>query len=189
MFKDTTYQKFTTLAMQISAKLAKAQTPAGAGELLQRDPLARDSVGVSLSGTIPRPDLTSLLEMISAAFPPHTYTSSSASKNYSESLTISLAVRLMLLAMDAQVQLPSRVISSMICMNVCACTCIYAFMYVSIYYACIYVSVVLHMYLYARIHCIQVYVFMYVCMCLVRIDIECLVLGPSRLGQRLLALR
>ena len=41
--------------MQISAKLAKAQTPA---ELLQRDPLVRDSVGVSLSGTIPRPDLT-----------------------------------------------------------------------------------------------------------------------------------
>ena len=91
----------------------------------------------------------------------------------------------MLLAMDAQVQLPSRVISSMICMYVY----VHAFMYVSIYYACIYVSVVLHMYLYARIHCIQVYVFMYVCMCLVRIDIECLVLGPSRLGQRLLALR
>ena len=67
--------------------------------------------------------------------------------------------------------------------------CMYVFMYVSIYYACIYVSVVLHIYLSARIHCIQVYVFMYVCMCLVRIDIECLVLGPSRLGQRLLALR
>jgi hypothetical protein len=84
------------------------------------------SLELSLDLTSP----TSLLEMISPAFPPHTYTSSSASKNYSESLTISLAVRnvtLMLdaiLAMDAQVQLPSRVISSMmlyvyVCMYVC----------------------------------------------------------------------
>eukprot|EP01036_Dinobryon_divergens_P030297 gene30297-39518_t len=75
--------------------------------------LSVDLTSPSNSSTAPLSLLESLVSLTYTSLPPHTYTGTSSSKNYSESLTISLEVRNLTLALDLILAMDAQILNAL----------------------------------------------------------------------------